>query len=375
MTKPTLHFYWGIKLCIALFLGIFSISVQASDKGPKKDTLIAQVVYGNQYLFKGIDTMSIDQLRVYEDSLNHAPTPPKELISQLHLYLKIKSMQFDAIYETIDSLFELEEVPFALINELNKYIANHQKNSMSLAEETIDTSQYPADYYYQDWNTITPNPYNSQKLASTDSVIQLQLIGTKQSPKFVMPINDVLTSKYGWRDGRMHNGIDIDLQVWDTVVSAFSGMVRVARTYGGYGRVVVIRHFNGLETLYAHLHRIKVKPGQIVQAGELIGLGGSSGHSTGSHLHWEIRFKGVPINPLNFIDYTEQELINSTLVLRKTKHGFAGYPKGSVFYTVRNGDYLYKIAAQYGTTVSKLCKLNGIRRNSSLWVGQKIRVI
>lgn len=152
-------------------------------------------------------------------------------------------------------------------------------------------------------------------------------------------------------------------------------MVRVARTYGGYGRVVVIRHFNGLETLYAHLHRIKVTPGQIVQAGELIGLGGSSGNSTGSHLHWEVRFKGSSINPLNFVDYSTKQLKANKLVLRKTKYGFSGYPEGSIFYTVQNGDYLYKIASNYGTTVTKICELNGIRRNSNLYVGQKIRVI
>ena len=151
--------------------------------------------------------------------------------------------------------------------------------------------------------------------------------------------------------------------------------VRVARNYRGYGRVVVVRHFNGLETLYAHLHRIKVEPGQIVAPGELVGLGGSSGHSTGSHLHWEVRFKGHPINPLNFLDYETGTLINDILVLQKTKHGFAGYPKGSAFYVVENGDYLYKIASECGTTVSKLCKLNGIKRNSPLIVGQKLRVI
>jgi murein DD-endopeptidase MepM/ murein hydrolase activator NlpD len=106
-----------------------------------------------------------------------------------------------------------------------------------------------------------------------------------------------------------------------------------------------------------------------------VGLGGSSGQSSGSHLHWEVRFKGTPINPLNFVDYKSHSLIDKTLVLHKTKYGFAGYPKGSVFYTVQNGDYLYKIARSYGTTVSHLCKLNGIRRNSSLIVGQKLRVI
>ncbi len=375
MTKPKPYFH--IQWVSLLLLVFTTINTQAafSINEVKKDTVLAQVVYGDQYLFVGIDTMSLSQLTAYHDSLKTLSPAPEELIAQLHIFLKIRTMKFDEIYETIDSLFELEEVPFALINELNKYISDHQNDNNFFAQEIIDTSEYPADYYYHNWNTITPNPYNATKLSETDSVINLHLIGTRQSPAFFMPVTDVLTSKFGWRNGRMHKGIDMDLQVWDTVVTAFSGMVRVARTYSGYGRVVVVRHFNGLETLYAHLHRIKVKPGQIVKAGELIGLGGSSGQSTGSHLHWEVRFKGVPINPLNFIDYKSQTLIDETLVLHKTKHGFAGYPKGSVFYNVQNGDYLYKIARQYGTTVSQICKLNGINRNSNLRVGQKIRVI
>ena len=165
-------------------------------------------------------------------------------------------MNFDEIYQVIDSLFELKTIPIALINELNEYIAIHQYD-FQFTDEIIDTSQYPADYYYHNWNTITPNPYNTKELIAQDSIIMLNLVGTKRSPKFVIPIQNVITSKFGWRNGRMHKGIDIDLQVWDPVASAFSGMVRVARTYKGYGRVVVVRHFNGLETLYAHLHRIK----------------------------------------------------------------------------------------------------------------------
>ena len=360
---------------VLALLSVMIVQVTVAQNPVKRDTAVAQVVYGSAYLFNGIDTMNVNQLVHVQDSLKTLDQPPRELISQIDLYVQIKTMAFDDVYEVIDSLFELETVPYPLINELNKYLAKQQNSTLVISEEEIDTSQYPAEYYYHDWNTIQPNPYNTNSIAKNDSTLVLALVGTAKSPAFVMPVNNVLTSSYGWRDGRMHKGIDIDVQVWDTVVSAFSGMVRVASTYGGYGRVVVIRHFNGLETLYAHLHRIKVKPGQIVQAGDLIGLGGSSGHSTGSHLHWEIRFKGAPLNPLVFIDYKKQELIADKLVLRKTKYGYIGYPEGSVFYTVQNGDYLYKIAANYGTTVSKICELNGIRRNSNLWVGQKIRVI
>lgn len=357
----------------------FAISIfgfaNETDFYKKRDTAIAEVVYGNTYLFQHIDSLSSDQLIQYKDSLKKLTPVPFDHIAQVNVYIQIRTMSFDEIYAIIDSLFELKQVPYPLINELNRYISQNQESLALLESEIIDTSEYPADYYYHSWNTITPNPYNSINLATNDSVIELKLTGSIRSNEFVMPVTDKLTSKFGWREGRMHKGIDIDLQVWDTVVTAFSGMVRVARTYSGYGRVVVVRHFNGLETLYAHLHRIKVKPGQIVEAGDLIGLGGSSGHSTGSHLHWEIRFKGYPINPLNFINYSEQTLVNDTLMLHKTNNGFAAYPKGSVFYVVQNGDYLYKIASNYGTTVSKLCKLNGINRNSRLSVGQKLRVI
>lgn len=365
-----------IKLGLLHFFVLLFTSIQAqvNNVEVKKDTVIAQVSYGNDQLIEGIDTMSVIQLEQYRDSLSAQENPPSDLISQINIYLKIREMNFDEIYQVIDSLFELKTIPIGLINELNEYIALHQYD-FQFADEIIDTSQYPADYYYHNWNTITPNPYNTKNLIENDSVIMLNLTGTKRSPNFVIPIQNVITSKFGWRDGRMHKGIDIDLEVWDPVSSAFAGMVRVARTYKGYGRVVVIRHFNGLETLYAHLHRIKVEPGQIIEAGHIIGLGGSSGQSTGSHLHWEVRFKGDPINPLNFVDYKNEQLVHKTLVLHKTKHGFIGYPKGSVFYTVQNGDFLYKIARNFGTTVSSLCKLNGINRNSSLYVGQKLRVI
>ncbi|MBL4623816.1 MAG: peptidoglycan DD-metalloendopeptidase family protein, partial [Flavobacteriales bacterium] len=145
--------------------------------------------------------------------------------------------------------------------------------------------------------------------------------------------------------------------------------------YGGYGRVVVVRHYNGLETLYAHLHRLKVETGDTVKAGDLIGLGGSSGHSTGSHLHFECRFKGVPINPLAFIDYETQSLLGDTLVLKKTKYGYAAFPKGTKFYVVESGDSLYEIAKRFGITTHKLAELNGLRRNQYLIVGQSLRVI
>lgn len=106
-------------------------------------------------------------------------------------------------------------------------------------------------------------------------------------------------------------------------------MVRFAKRFGGFGNVVIIRHYNGLETVYAHLWKIKVKPGDIVTAGQVIGLGGSTGHSTGRHLHFEVRFKGVPINPKYLISLQDQKLLCSELTIKKSKWGIAAFPTAS----------------------------------------------
>lgn len=123
---------------------------------------------------------------------------------------------------------------------------------------------------------------------------------------FVVPVRGQLTSPYGWRPrfGRMHRGVDLNLHVGDSVVSAFDGKVRVVKyEAGGYGHYIVVRHDNGLETVYGHLSRTLVRPGQRVRAGQLIAKGGNTGRSTGPHLHFETRFMGLAINPEAIIDF------------------------------------------------------------------------
>lgn len=357
----------------------------------KKDTVRALVMYGDKFLFDRVDYMSEEAVMRFRDSLLMMPFPPHQLIRQIHLYLSIKKMSDDEIIYLIDSLFEQEIIPYPLVNQINLYVSNRgtkMEENIFYAEE--DTSLYPADGFYQSWNTTVPHPY-SNALMEGDSVIHLALRGHEKLGNYIHPIRPrlrdfeekkdslwfgILTSDFGWRDGCNHNGVDIDLEVWDTIISAFPGMVRVAGSYGGYGRVIVIRHYNGLETLYAHLHRIKVKPGQTVKAGELIGLGGSSGKSTGSHLHFECRFKGIPLNPESFISFKEKQLLCDTITLTKTKWGFAAFPKDTEFHIVQRGDYLSKIASKYGTTTARLCELNGIKnKKKRLMVGEKLRVM
>ena len=356
------------------FLGVAG-GGESKNAGQGSDTLTAIVMYGKSFLLDELSDFSRSSVEAYRDSLKTLSVPPQDLIRQIDLYLGIEKMGDNEIVALIDSLFETDLVPYALINQINLYVANRPPPVDPFAY--IDTCSIPGSCFYNgQWNTLLPNPYLND-LAKNDTVQELLLQSGdyERISQYVTPVDNVITSKFGWREGKNHNGIDVDLEVWDTVGAAFDGMVRVARYYGGYGRVVVVRHYNGLETTYAHLHRLKVKPGQVVKAGEVIGLGGSSGHSTGSHLHFEVRFKGVPINPLNIIDYNEKRLINDTLILKKTTYGYAAFPKGATLHTVKRGDCLYDIAKKYGTTTTRLARLNGIRRNSRLSVGQQLRVI
>lgn len=288
---------------------------------------------------------------------------------------EVANMSGEEVFELIDSLLDAEAIPAELIREINNYAENRLLKHDYYVSLTsyYDNSAYPANSIYQSWNTEKMYPY-SEDLFRADSSIMLVLQDKKNYCDFVMPVDGPITSNFGWRDGRNHNGVDIDLHVWDPVVASFDGMVRIAKYHGGYGRVVVIRHYNGLETLYAHLHRLKVKPGDVVEAGQVIGLGGSSGRSTGSHLHYEMRYKGKPLNPRSLVSFKDQELVSDSVMLKRNKWSYSAYPRGVQYHTVKKGDFLYGIAQKYGVSVSRLCELNGIHRNSILRVGKKIRV-
>ena len=204
--------------------------------------------------------------------------------------------------------------------------------------------------------------------------LALVLASCSKKPKEKFYYHGTMTSRYGWRDGARHNGVDLDLHVWDSVYTVYSGTVRLAKVHGGYGRVVIVRHDNGLETLYGHLHRFKVKPGQRVKKGEVIGLGGSSGKSSGSHLHFEVRFKNVPINPEHFIDFKDKKSRGSNFVLKKSINGFIAVENGCNTHKVSRGDSPWKIANRYGMTLNEFREINGFTKRTRLSVGQIVKI-
>ena len=194
--------------------------------------------------------------------------------------------------------------------------------------------------------------------------------------------NTRITSKFGPRWRRMHNGIDLKVQVGDTIVAAFDGKVRIVKyERKGYGKYVVIRHDNGLETVYGHLSKQLVKEDQLVKAGEIIGLGGNTGRSTGSHLHFETRFLGIAINPALMFDFPNQDIVADTYTFKKRpgQQNRAGshdteMADGEIrYHKVKSGDTLSRIAKLRGVSINTLCRLNGVKTTTTLRIGQVLR--
>ena len=241
--------------------------------------------------------------------------------------------------------------------------------------EAMEDLEFPADELYGEWTNDWVDPFRGKKIDMPDSC-------RIDCSTFVLPLDTMtyVTSKYGPRRRRMHKGIDLKVQKGDTIRAAFSGKIRI-RNYErrGYGYYLVIRHPNGLETVYGHLSKFLVERDEIVKAGQPIGLGGNTGRSTGSHLHFETRFLGQAINPAEIIDFENSTPHQDVFVFRNVKINgrksniYTSSNNQMVYHRVKSGDTLGKIARMYGTSVSELCRLNGLKSTSTLRIGQSIR--
>ena len=256
----------------------------------------------------------------------------------------------------------------------------------------------PAADLYQEWN----NTYAHQETELPDT-FRIDLRG------FHMPTDSrVLTSDFGLRWHRQHKGLDVKVYTGDTIRAAFAGKVRVVNYEArGYGKYVVIRHYNGLETIYGHLSKHLVFPDQDIRAGEPIGLGGNTGRSTGSHLHFETRLCGVALNPALMFDFRNQDVVGDfytfcrdTYVkesaqatrLRGVRGGASASEEDGLytqsnskrsaavasasntrFHKVQRGETLTSIARKRNTTVDAICKLNRITKNMKLRPGQILK--
>lgn len=240
--------------------------------------------------------------------------------------------------------------------------------------DDLEENHPAADIYANLWQSGDVNPYRIPLDSIPDSTV-IDLSGYT----IPVPLPGYVTSKFGPRRYRYHYGTDLKVQIGDTIVAAWDGQVRYTKyNPGGYGYYIVIRHPNGLETVYGHLSRILVVPNQFVKSGETIALGGSTGRSTGPHLHFETRFLGNPINSEAIFDYALRQARTDTYLV--TKRNSAMHQRSiqdlgaAKYYTIKKGDTLGAIARRNGTSVAKLCKLNGMRENTVLQIGRRIRV-
>ena len=262
----------------------------------------------------------------------------------------------------------------------------------------FENLENPSADLYEDWD----NMHAHSRVTELPDSFRISL------KNFCMPTtNRVLTSNFGARWGRQHKGLDIKVYIGDTIRAAFDGKVRVVRYEGrGYGKYVVIRHDNGLETYYAHMSKQLVVEDQEVRAGDPIGLGGNTGRSTGSHLHFETRLCGVALNPAILFDFRNQDVVDDSYMFRKSTYQResalatrlrgvngaslgaddnddielaiaapeASYKQENRFHKVKRGETLFSIARKRGTTVDAIMKMNHLKKSSKLKPGQILKI-
>ena len=321
-------------------------------------------------------------------------------------FFRIKTPKMRYVRPDTTTVIETEELPDDNSDAAKSIFFNPAKKLSIVSEDTttlnlggqeivemseevlIDSSWVKVAGYYSIWDTHRVNPYRVDGRSYRDS-LKLHLTDPTRQRYAKMPLlTTPVTSGFAFRGYRWHYGMDLDLETGDSVKTVFDGVVRIqAWDGGGYGNYILVRHYNGLETVYGHLSKALVTVGTFVKAGQLIGYGGSTGRSTGSHLHFEVRYQGNPINPVLMYDFPGYKLrkdnftITAALfnyysrALTRSRSSGSGRPSRArqvVTHKVRSGDTLSEVAEKYGVRLSTLKRLNpGVR---TLQPGKKLRV-
>ena len=306
------------------------------------------------------------------------------------LQLRLRPTKIESIFDTngltvIDTLATDNDAVQVILYSNNswKYVRNRE-----IAKDSTIFEKY--------WDTTTLFPYREVDMSGMPKSVVIDLVDSLTC--YHCPYQGTVHphGKYGPRRRRQHQGVDLPLKTGDPVYATFCGRVRISQyNKGGYGNLVIIRHDNGLETYYGHLSERMVEPGQWVEAGQIIGLGGSTGRSTGPHLHFETRYYGQSFDPERLIDFKNGTLSRETFLLKKSFFSIysnagqdfedeianeeqdkkeAAEKAAMKYYKIRSGDTLGAIARRHGTTVANLCRLNGIKSTTILRIGRSLRV-
>ena len=322
---------------------------------------------------KGRDTKVSQPIRSVKEA---------EVILPRTAFLPVKSLVHDSS-RPVDTLKTENE--FVSVILYDNYTWRYVKDPAAVADRNVFTRH---------WNNTDIDPYK-MKLDSLPVSWSVWMVDSLS--QYHCPYRGAIhpRGKFGIRRGRRHQGVDLPLSTGAPIYATFDGKVRMSKYVKGYGNFIVIRHENGLETFYGHLSQRNVEPDQWVHAGDVIGLGGSTGRSTGPHLHFETRYNGFAFDPQWLINFATGELRHRLFLLKRRQFSpYNNYEQdfedefrndeedrkedaeraAMRYHTVRSGDTLGRIAINNGTTITELCRLNGLSRNSILRIGQRIRV-
>ena len=306
------------------------------------------------------------------------------------LRLRLRPTKIESIFDTngltvLDTLATENDAVQVILYSNNswKYILNRE-----VAKDSTIFEKY--------WDTTTLFPYKEVDMSGMPKSVVIDLVDSLTSYHCPYQGSVHPRGKYGPRRRRQHQGVDLPLKMGDPVYATFCGRVRISQyNKGGYGNLVIIRHDNGLETYYGHLSERLVEPDQWVEAGQIIGLGGSTGRSTGPHLHFETRYYGQSFDPERLIDFKNGLLCRETFLLKKSFFSIysnagqdfddeianeeqdkkeAAEKAAMKYHRIKSGDTLGAIARKYGTTVTNICRLNGIKSTTTLRIGRSLRV-
>lgn len=293
------------------------------------------------------------------------------------LYLDDEMFELDEAY--IDSLLAEEirlERALSIVHEDTNEVVLFYDVPVEVSEQLmVDSVWVTIREYYSIWSNRKVNPYQRDGVKFQDT-LELPLTFEKPDLDWSLPIpNTEVTSPFGLRRWKWHYGDDMRLKVGDSVRTVFDGIVRLAMyDRYGYGHFLLIRHYNGLETLYGHLKKRLVKPGDLIKAGDVIGLGGNTGRSTGPHLHFEMRYEGNAFDPKIVFDFDNDSIRTETLQIDPSTFAYLKEARKIRYHRVRSGDTLSHISYRYGVSINKICRLNRINRKSILRIGQRLRI-
>jgi len=232
-------------------------------------------------------------------------------------------------------------------------------------------------YYIFDSTDVDPYGVDPGKMKHSKVVSLYDSTNVLNGRRWSMPLDSSLyiTSHFGSRYRRWHYGTDLRLKIGDTVRAVFDGVVRISKNNpGGFGLYVMVRHHNGIETIYGHLSKRLVKVGQVVKAGEVIGLGGNTGRSSGPHLHFECRYRGDAFNSEEIFDFQNRIIKSRKFTISPKLYEHIREMRKKQYHKVRRGDTLSGLAVKYRTSVRQICKINKITTRTVLKPGRLIRV-